>query len=241
MIDCDCLCRYFYITLTDTKRTQKMKKLIFTFAKADSKTRTLGIIAIALAVLAIGLIIFGASKTINGPFTDISIVKMVLSEVEMEELEGSFEDSVDELEEAIDSNDDERLDEIEEELGVGIDEVLDLFDPISLKSVDKLARIFEIENAGMIAVVIAVVRMYAAVLIALVFFSILGMNKGFFITSVALSSLFFLMFAGMPLFLVFLGLCIAYCVLISGVKRAYIMYKQEQKKLAEAPVVVEEA
>ncbi len=218
-----------------------MKKLIFTLTKADSKTRIVGIVAIALAVLAIGLLIFSASKTINGPFTEISLIKMVIPEAEMEEFENTISESIDEIEDAIDENDEETLEEMEEELGISADEVIDLMDPVSLASVKKLATVFELENVEMFSIIISVVRWYAIILAAFVFFSILGMNKGFFITSVVLSSLFFLVFAGMALFLVFLALCIAYCILVSQVKKAYIIYKHEQAKAAEEPVVVEEA
>ncbi len=203
---------------------RKMKKLVFTLAKADNKTRIVGIVAIALAVIAIVILATSASKAINGPVTEIAIIKTILPEqledAAKDKVEVSLADIKDKLE-----NPDEDLGELEEML----DEAGIRFN--GNDALEKAAKAFSI--------IIGVIKWYAIILAAFVFFSILGMNKGFFITSVSISAIFFVLFAGIVWFFVFLALCIAYCILVSKVKKAYIIYKHEQSKVAEAPVVEE--
>lgn len=225
-----------------------MKKLVFALGKADNKTRVLGIVALALAVIAILLVAIPASKAINGPIKEIAIIKMIPSaENAFESIEESQEKIADELEKAIDNDDEGYLEDIEEKTGIDAEEVLEIVEePITLKSLSKLSAVFndgEKEGDNVVTkiftTIIGVIKWYAIALCAFVFFSMIGMNKGFFITAVCISPVFFFLFAGIVLFPVFLGLCIAYSILVGKVKKAYIIYKHEQTKAAEAPVVEE--
>ena len=220
-----------------------MKKLVFALTKSDSKTRVLGIIAVALAVVAILMLAISSSKAINGPLTEIAAIKTFVPEKELSAIEDNFDEMIDEIEEAIDDEDEDYIEELEDETGIDIDKVLDLMDPISLKSLQTLSSMIEEDGAEetvqIFSIIINIIKWYAIILIAFVALSLIRMSKGFFITAVSISALYFFLFAGFALFFVFLALCIAYSILVGKVRKAYIIYDYEQKKLAEAPIVEE--
>ena len=220
-----------------------MKKLVFALTKSDAKTRTLGIIAVALAVVAILMLAISSSKAINGPLTEIAAIKTFVPEKELSAIEDKFDETIDEIEEAIDGEDEDYIEELEDETGIDIDKVLDLMDPISLKSLQTLSSMIEEDGAEetvqIFSIIINIIKWYAIILIAFVALSLIRMSKGFFITAVSISALYFFLFAGFALFFVFLALCIAYSILVGKVRKAYIIYDYEQKKLAEAPIVEE--
>lgn len=216
-----------------------MRKLIFMFRRADVKTKIFGCIALVLALAAILLVVVSANKAINGPITEISVFELVISEDERGEFDDMCEEAFEELEDAIDELDDDEIEELEDELGMSIDEFLDIIDePVSLNSVKAMASISLAEDemkevATIFSVIVTVIKAYAIILAVLVAFSMLFFNKGFFITSVVLSSAFFLVVVGVAGFFIFLALCIAFCILQSKVKKAYKLYKNPPAPVAE--------
>ena len=201
-----------------------MKKLVFALGKADNKTRVLGIVALALAVIAILLVAIPANKAINGPITEIAIIETVIPDQAEDTVKDAVDISLAEIKEELEGAG-EDMGELEAMLAeVGIEFNTD-------EALEKAAQAF--------GIIIGVIKWYAIALCAFVFFSMIGMNKGFFITATCLSPIFFFLFAGIVLFPIFLGLCIAYSILVGKVKKAYIIYEHEQSKAAEAPVVEE--
>ena len=214
-----------------------MKKIKFTFTKADSKTRTMGIIALVLAVAAIVLLAVSASSALNRSITKLPVMQALATvledEFDLDEITEEYDEMIEEIEEAIDDEDEEYLEELEDEFGMDAEEVLELFDPLSLNSLKKLAGMvsdeMEADEAEMVEGVFSAltgfVNGYAILLGFLVALSALFMNKAWFITATSISGLFFFVFVGAVWFVVFLGLCIAYSILVSKVKNAYIISK----------------
>ena len=213
-----------------------MKKLNFTFKNADKKTRIIGIVALALALISILIVVLSANSAINGSFTKIPLIKLAASEGDLEKINDGAEEIVDGIEEAIENDDDEILDKLREEYGMSPKKLLDKFDPVSLNSIKIVMDKSESNEYGeyvpIFSAIITGITVYAAILAIFVALSALFMNKGFFITSVVLSALFFLALVNFVWFFVFLALCIAYCILVSKVKKAYKLYN-------EAPAAVE--
>ena len=217
-----------------------MKKLTFTFTQADKKTKILGCIALALALIAIILLISSTSKALYGPMVDLPIVKLVVPEHELDDFEDQYDDFIDELEDAIDDEDDDRLEEFEDDYGMSAEKLLDVMDPLSLNTMRVVASVVSDLTENLIFSGLFFVLMgYAGLLILFVALSALFMNKGFFITSVVLSALFFFVLVGAAMFFVFLALCIAYCILVSKVRTAYILYTHAPAPVAE-PIVEEQ-
>lgn len=204
-----------------------MKKLKFLFKSADKKTRGLGIAALVLAFIAIISLVVSANVAVNSAITDLPIIKLVVGESNIDSFNKEYDDLIDEIEEAIDNNDNAKIEELEDELGVPVEEVLELLDPISLKSVKTLSSMIpEIgdEMELVFSAIITGINGYAFILGLFVALSALFMNKGWFITAAVLSPVFFFVFVGAVWFFVFLALCIAYCILSSKVRDAYIIH-----------------
>ncbi len=204
-----------------------MKKIKFTFMHANKSTRIVGIIALALALISILLLVVSSNTAVKGSITDLPIVKLFVPEDELDEIEDEYDKLIEEIEDAIDEDDDDVLDRIEDEFGMSAEKLLKKCKTPSLKTVLLLSEIEEDgeEAYAIFSIIITAINVYATILAIFVALSALFMNKGFFITSVSLSTVFFFTFVGAVWFFVFLALCIAYCILVSKVKTAYIVYK----------------
>ena len=213
-----------------------MKKLSFVFKNADSKTCTVGIVAIVLAALAIVILALSANSAVNGPMTKLPVIELFVPEEVRDELDDNGKDLVELIEEAIDEDDDDLIEELEDEYDMPVKKMLKLIDPVSLNGVKQLGEeIFE-EDEEMIqafTIVVDGIVGYAVVLGIFVALACLFMNKALFIIADVFSALFFFVFVGAAWFFIFTALCIAYCILVSKVKKAYKAY-------LATPVVVDD-
>lgn len=209
-----------------------MKKISFIFKGADTKTRILGIVALALAALAILTVFLSARSAIHGDFTEISIIKFTVSEDDIDEFKDDCKNLKRQIKNAINEDDDYTLSEIKAEYKMSAKKLLKLLDPISLNSLKVISARSSHSDYMLFSVIIGVINGYAFLLILFVALSSLFMNRGFFIASSVLSAIFFFVLVGALGFFIFLALCIAYCILVSKVHDAYIIFKN-------TPVVTE--
>ncbi len=213
-----------------------MKKLSFVFKNADSKTCTVGIVAIVLAALAIVILALSANSAVNGPMTKLPVIEIFVPEEVRDELDDNGKDLVELIEEAIDEDDDDLIEELEDEYDMPVKKMLKLIDPVSLNGVKQLGEeIFEgdEETVMIFTVIVNGISAYAFIIGLFVALAGIFMNKALFIIADVFSALFFFVFVGAAWFFIFTAICIAYCILVSKVKKAYKAY-------LATPVVVDD-
>lgn len=205
-----------------------MKKIAFIFKNADAKTRIIGIVALALAALALLTVIISANTAINGPITKLPVIELFVPEEERDELDDYGKDLVELIEDAIDEDDDDLIEELEDEYDMPVKKILKLIDPVSLNGVKQLGEeIYEgdEETVMIFTVIVNGISAYAFIIGLFVALAGIFMNKALFIIADVFSALFFFVFVGAAWFFIFTALCIAYCILVSKVKKAYNAYR----------------
>ena len=118
-----------------------------------------------------------------------------------------------------------------------VKKILKLIDPVSLNGIKQLGEeIFEgdEETVMIFTVIVNGISAYAFIIGLFVALAGIFMNKALFIIADVFSALFFFVFVGAAWFFIFTALCIAYCILVSKVKKAYKAYRSAPA--AEAPV-----
>lgn len=188
---------------------------------SGTKNCICGLLALAIAISAILLLVFSANSAINGPFLELNIIKIL----KIDSLKSEYEDAVDEFKEVLDAADDDAIELFEEETDLSVDEIkeiLDESDDLSLSALKSLsAGLGEDNGIGAIfSYIITIICVYAIIIGLFVLLALIFFRKSFFITAVLLSVLFFVILVGLVWFFVFLGLCIAYSILVSIVRAA---------------------
>jgi ABC-type transport system involved in multi-copper enzyme maturation permease subunit len=208
-----------------------MKKFVYIFKTGDKKGRITGIISLILAVAAITLLVISASSAINGPLTEINALKIFISEKDLDSFEDEIEVELEQIEEAIENADQAYLDAFENEYGMTAQECLKLLDDVSFNGIVKLSNVFDVEPelVRILEIVIKVIIIYAVVLAGFVLLGALFMRGGLVITSMILSALFFLVFAGMAWFIAYAVICIAFSIFSKIFRGAYHDYKVIEK------------
>jgi len=208
-----------------------MQKIKFVFKNADQKTKTAGIIALALAFAAILTLIISANTAVNGSITNLPFLKMFVGEDALDKFDDELEYLREEAEDLIDDADEELIEEFEDEYGISPKKALKLLDPISLNSIVTIMSVtdeLDLESAAIIRTFVSAINGWAFLLVIFVALSALFLNKGWFITATVLSAGFFFTFVGAIAFVIFLGLCIAYCIFVSKVRDAFIIAKTQE-------------
>lgn len=205
-----------------------MKRILFTFKQADSKTRLSGIIALAIALAAILMLIISASSAINGSFTNLPVMSLAFDDDELETIEEEYDEYLEELEDLLDDADDDELDDFEDEYGITLEEAVDILpEKISLgamsDAVDLLGGPLGLSKADteIFDIIIGWITWSAVILCLLVALSAFLMNKPSFIVAASIAFPFFLIFVGVLWLFVFIGLCVAYCIMVHKVQVAY--------------------
>lgn len=214
-----------------------MKKFVYLFKDADAKARVMGIIALVLAVAAIIMLVVSAHSTINGPITEINAFKMLLPEEELDDFDDIADETLEEIEQAIDEADQAYLDAFEDEHGISAEECLELMEDISLNNTLKLTEILELEPALIktLEVIIKVITIYALVLGAFLLLGVFFMKGGFAITSLIFSLAYFFIFKGVTWLVIYAVVCIAFAIFAKIFKKSYKEYRIIEKyKASEA-------
>lgn len=215
-----------------------MKKTIFVFKNAPKSVRTAGIVALILAVIAILIPVIGANNAINGPLLKIPVIELLADEMDLDDMTAEIEEVLEWLEENEQTMSAEDFAEFEDEYGMSVQDFKKLMDLDSL-SLSTMGTVMASLAAGsgeeetvslVFSVLTGVIGGFAGLLALFVALSALFMNKGWFITAVVLAPGFFLTFIGAVWYVVFLGLCIAFCILTSKVKKAYKAFKNQPKQ-----------
>lgn len=218
-----------------------MKKINYLFKNADSKTRIMGIVAFAIAAVMLVMLIISANTVLNGSMTKFPILKPFESEIQLDKFEADYEDFIEELEDVIEEDNEYALERIEQEYGMPAEEMLDLLDPLSLNGMKKLAVVTD-ENEEVTMIFSVMVTAITAVAFIIGLFLVLGglfMKKSLVILADIFSIGFFLTFVGVASFAIFTVLCIAYCIVVSSVNRAYKMHKNAPPVTVDVAVAVE--
>ena len=176
-----------------------MKKFNYLFKHAETKGKVTGIIALVLAAIAIILVGVSAFSTVYGPITEINVLKTFVSESELNEFDRMTDDMADEVEEAMENLDEEFLAEFEARFGMSAEKFIEMVEVVSLNDVVILMKIMEEDEtaAEIFELIIKIIVIYALVLVAFLLLGAFFMRGGFAITSMILSALYFLLFAGL--------------------------------------------
>lgn len=179
-----------------------LKKNAYFWKAAPAKTNQLHKIALGIGILCLLLIFLAASHVVNGPFTDIPILSMVVGEDEMNDMAEEAQHVLDKLEEAIEDDNDDLIDELEEEYNLPIKELQDAFDPLSLSSVRAVGHsLGESDMYGLFDAVIAFVIGYAVIIALLTLLAVLLNNTALAVVAYMISLPFHIFLSGM-LFLI---------------------------------------
>lgn len=208
-----------------------MKKFVYLFKHAETKGKVTGIIALVLAVVAIALVGISAYSTIYGPITEINVLKTFVPEGELQEFNRMTDEMADEVEEAMEDLDQEYLDQFEDKFGMSAEEFMDIVEVVSLSDVVTIMTVVEGDEsaAQIFEVIIKVILIYALVLVAFLLLGAFFMRGGFAITSMILSALYFLLFAGAIWLVVYAVVCIAFAITSKIFRTSYKEYKIIEK------------
>ncbi len=203
-----------------------MKKLKFLFKDASQKSRILAIIAAAMGVLIIALAFIGANNAINNEITKIPFIAMLGGEA-VDEIEDAMDDALDAIDEVIAESDDETIEALEDEFGLSVKEIRKTLDPLSLKNLSTLFDIMsdKINMPNIIAIFISVINGYAWLIAVITLFATVFLKKGLMIFAYIVSFAFFIVFVGMPSFIIATLAFIAFLVLTTLVNKEYKDYQ----------------
>lgn len=204
-----------------------MKKFFFLLKNASFSVRLRGLIAFAVGVVFVLTVLFGAVSAINGSVTKLPVLKLVMSEEKLEDLEKTVEKSADEIEKAFEEGDAEDIAEFEQETGVTVEKLIKSLRPISLKSMQTILEWQgEDEVAQMFGMIVKVITIYAVALVALLALSVLFMKKGLMIFAYFLGLPFLFIFVGISGFVICTVAMILYCILMGKVNKEYKAFKK---------------
>ncbi len=203
-----------------------MKKLKFLFKDASQKGRILAIIAMAMGVLFIALAFIGANSAINNEITKLPFISMLGGEA-VDEIEDAMDEALDAIDEVIAESDDEMIEALEDEFGLSVKDIRKTLDPLSLKNLSTLFDIMadKINMPNIIAAVITVINGYAWVIAIITLLATVFLKKGLLIFGYIVSCPFFLIFAGMPSFIIATIAFIVFLVLTTMCNKEYKDYQ----------------
>lgn len=203
-----------------------MKKINYLCKNADKNTVISAVVAAAMVVATILLLVVSLRTAFTTPITELPLIELVVPKSERDSMDDEFEQIADEIRYAIKYDDEDLLDEIESEFGMSAEELLDVLDPLTFNTIKVMADTVETdEDVRMGLQIVANAFTYYIVFIGiLVVLAGLFMNKALFIIANVLSVSFFLAFVGAVWFVVFLVLCVVFCIFASKVNSSYKKY-----------------
>ena len=212
-----------------------MKRTIYLLTGSSKNTRIMTCIALALALVSLSLVAYIGYNTIYGSVFDIPMLKLFISEVEIEEAEEELMGEMEDFEEVIDFIEEELPNlsreerkeakkEFEEEYGMSIDEFKDLMDELKDGiSLHSMMQVFEhIPDFNIASEFVIIKTAYQSLIGTFVFYGLLialaalFLKRWIMIVEFVLAAGVYLAFGGPVMFVILLALLIAYCVLISN-------------------------
>ncbi len=208
-----------------------LKKLKYLQKEASAPSRIMYKIALGIGAFCLILIFLAANNVINGKFSAIPLIDMVLDDAELEDFEEKTDELVEALDDAIDDADEDLLEEFEDEFGVSVKKLRKMVDTLSINDIKKLGANFSDDKVFLttISAIITFVIMYALVLAAITFLGILLGKGGFMILALVVSLPFHIFLSGTAFLILNAIACIAFTVLVSRLNREYKKYKKSFK------------
>ena len=212
-----------------------MKKFNYLLKNASMTTRIIAAIALVLGIVFIAMTCIGANSALNGAFTEIPLIDLVIDEEDRRLFEEETKNWAQELDRYLEEGNytEEDLKEFEEEFGLSIEEVKEALYPVSLNSINLLAKANGVEDAdfeALLNMILVVIKGYAGVIVLILALAVFFMKKGLVLTAYIVSIPFYLALAGGTAFAIVTVATVAYFVLMTLVNKEY-------KKFMSTPIV----
>lgn len=209
------------LSAANAKNSPMSKKEFFATIASDNakKFRKLALI---MGILCIVFAVASAFITANTSIFEIPIFNMI--DDGFNDIEEQYEDAMDKFDDLTDKE----IDEIEDEFDMDFNEIKELYKNPSLSNMKELAVGLDTdEDVEMIfSAFNAIIFGYALFIALFELLAVLLKKGGFAIATIIISILYFVLLAGMLMFVLFIILNIAQIVLYSMANKEYKAYKK---------------
>lgn len=178
------------------------------------------VISYIIAAILILIAFIGMFKATGGNFLEMPLVKMVVSESELE----GYQDMVDEFEDLVNDLSDDEVEEVEDALGKDVDEIEDMMRAPSINTMIKLAETealdLDEEDAEPFRMIKTIIIVYMLIVVFFMALALVLRNRGVNIAGLIISLPYYIFLVSGLLTALQIVLCIAYFVVLTMAKTA---------------------